>query len=47
MLSISGLANQLLDNIEWIRRIPKKLQSTLFLDAASFGMILKHKLTIM
>jgi hypothetical protein len=43
----AGLADMLLDNMEWIRGFPKKMQSTLFLDADDFGAILKHRLTVM
>jgi hypothetical protein len=43
----AGLANRLLENMEWIRGFPKKMQSTLFLDADGFAAILKHKLSLM
>jgi hypothetical protein len=43
----AGLADRLLENMEWIKGFPKKMQSTLFLDADGFGAILKHKLSLM
>jgi hypothetical protein len=43
----AGLADRLLENMEWVRGLPKKMQSTLFLDADGFGAILTHKLALM